>query len=60
MQATTRYFSVISQKSSSPARLVAFNHRLDQRHAQLALFQLQNPSIVQPAGVVTASFSKAG
>src|SRR5882762_3641041 len=53
---TTRYFS----NSSSPARLVAFTTALISVTRSLPSSSSNIPSIVQPAGVVTASFSCAG
>src|SRR5882762_6963717 len=55
-QATTRYFS----NSSSPARLVAFTTALISVTRSFPSSSSRMPSIVQPAGVVTASFSNAG
>src|SRR5215472_181370 len=50
------YFS----KSSSPARLVAFTTALMSVTRSFPSSSSRIPSMVQPAGVVTASFSSAG
>src|SRR6266478_3816868 len=55
-QATIRYFS----NNSSTARLVASTTALISVTPSLPSYSSRIPSIVHPAGVVTASFSKAG